>query len=242
LTDKSTSLIVEALGKALAEPVGSPLHTGKAGTGLFPVTAIGKQAAQRCKDESLLQVVRTEAKGKTVHEICAITEKGLAYLLAQVSPKQVLEDLLRALTERRNQVGDLVETARQTQATFDALKEAIEKVLHQLARAHDGSGPFAFVNGSETWQVTVLSFLRQWQADHASEDCSLAELFQQARKTVPALSIGHFHDGVRRLHEREQIYLHPWTGPLYDLPEPAYALLAGHEIAYYASLRQQPAP
>ena len=31
-----------------------------------------------------------------------------------------------------------------------------------------------------------------------------------------------------------QVYLHPWTGPLYALPEPAFALLVGHEVAYYA--------
>jgi hypothetical protein len=42
---------------------------------------------------------------------------------------------------------------------------------------------------------------------------------------------------LRSLHDRERIYLHPWTGPLYALPEPAFALLIGHEVAYYASLR-----
>ena len=51
------------------------------------------------------------------------------------------------------------------------------------------------------------------------------------------LSIGQFHDGLRELHDREQVYLHPWTGPLYAMPEPAFALLIGHEIAYYASQR-----
>ena len=46
-------------------------------------------------------------------------------------------------------------------------------------------------------------------------------------------------DGLRKLHQQEQIYLHPWTGPLYDLPEPALALLVGHEVAYYASRRER---
>ncbi len=39
------------------------------------------------------------------------------------------------------------------------------------------------------------------------------------------------------MHQAGRIYVHPWTGPLHELPEPAYALLVGHEIAYYASLR-----
>jgi hypothetical protein len=51
------------------------------------------------------------------------------------------------------------------------------------------------------------------------------------------VTIGQFHDGLRRLHDGATIYLHPWTGPLYELPEPRFALLVGHEIAYYASSR-----
>ena len=61
-----------------------------------------------------------------------------------------------------------------------------------------------------------------------------AELCRQAQKESPTLTIGSFHDGLRHLHEQQKIYLHPWTGPLYDLPEPSYALLIGHEVAYYA--------
>ena len=63
-------------------------------------------------------------------------------------------------------------------------------------------------------------------------------MLAEPQPTVPAPTIGHFHDSLRRLHEQEKIYLHPWTGPLYEIPEPPYALLVGHEIAYYASIRK----
>ena len=68
-------------------------------------------------------------------------------------------------------------------------------------------------------------------------DCPLAELFRSLSTLEPAPTVGLFHDALRRLHADARIYLHPWTGPLYALPEPAVALLVGHEIAYYASLR-----
>jgi hypothetical protein len=61
---------------------------------------------------------------------------------------------------------------------------------------------------------------------------------RRLRSAHSSLTIGQFHDGLRELHNREQVYLHPWTGPLYELPEPAYALLIGHEVAYYASERK----
>src|SRR5260370_507805 len=71
----------------------------------------------------------------------------------------------------------------------------------------------------------------------ASGDCPLPELFRRLNDSHRDLSIGVFHDGLRQLHEQHRVYLHPWTGPLYELPEPPFALLIGHEIAYYASAR-----
>jgi hypothetical protein len=236
MADKSTQLILDALSRAVAEPAGMPLHGTKAAPGLFPGTSLGKQAAQRSKDEGFLRVARTETKGKTVQEVCAITDKGLAYLLSQVSPKQVLEDFVRALEARQSQVGDLVATARQTQASFEALRASAEKVLHQVQSAGPGdktAGPAP----ADTWTRLVLDHLTRWQEARASEDCSLPELYSKARETAPALTIGNFHDGLRRLYDQEQIFLHPWTGPLYAIPEPPCALLVGHEIAYYASRR-----
>ncbi len=245
MADKSTQLLLEALSRAVAEPTGAPLHGNKTAPGLFAASVAGKQAALRCKDEGYLRVVRTETKGKTTVEVCAITEKGLAYLLSQVSPKQVLEDFVRALEARQGQAGQLLETARQMQAGLDALKAAAEKVLQQVHRGSRSQtqfgnefGPTASSNGSETWISALLAHLARWYAAGAAEDCSLPELYGQAQQAAPQLTIGHFHDGLRRLYEQEQIYLHPWTGPLYEIPEPPYALLVGHEIAYYASLRK----
>jgi hypothetical protein len=242
VADKSTQLVLEALTRAVGDPGGAPLHGGKSAPGLFPTSAAARQAAQRCKDEGYLRTVTTRARGKTVQEICAITEKGLAYLLSQVSPRQVLEDLVRALESRQAQVGELVATARQTQAGIDALRAVAEKVLAQVQQPKSAvplpcDKSEASGNGTPPWTTAALAELTRWQASHATEDYPLPQLYRAVRKSAPALTLGQFHDGLRRLHEEEKIYLHPWTGPLYEIPEPAYALLTGHQIAYYASLR-----
>jgi len=240
LADKSTALVLDALSRAVADPAGLPLHGGKS-AGLFATTAAARQAAEQCKQEGYLHVVRTETKGKTTQEICAITEKGLAYLLAQVSPKKVLEDLVRVLEARQNETGELLMTARQMQAGLDALKATAEKVLQHVHKAGASPAPplaASAANGSETWTGTILAYLTRWQSSGASEDCAIPDLYRQAQKASPQLTIGHFHDGLRRLNELEKIYLHPWTGPLYEIPEPPLALLVGHEIAYYVSIRK----
>jgi len=84
----------------------------------------------------------------------------------------------------------------------------------------------------------VLQSLTEWHGPNTAEDCPLPELFRRVREALPALTLGQFQDTLRSLQEQERIYLHPWTGPLYAMPEPACALLSGHEVAYYASLRK----
>jgi hypothetical protein len=237
LADKSTSLVIDALRKAVADPGGVRLHGGKA-SALFPSSPSAREAALLCKNEGYLRVLRTEAKGKTTHEICAITEKGLAFLLGQASPNQVLEDLVGKLAAFRSEMGELLTAARTMQAGFDAFQATTEKALEQLRKPSSIPAPSnGHANSAETWLGTLLSDLATWQAAHPAEDCKLADLYRQAQRVAASLTIGQFHDGLRRLVDQGKIYLHPWTGPLYDMPEPAFALLVGHEIAYYASLR-----
>ena len=237
MADRLTPLVLAALARAAAEPAGLPLHGARSSPGLFPGTGPGKQAAQRCKDEGYLQPL-------PAGERFSLTDKGLAYLLNQSSPRQVLEDLVRALEQRQGQASDLLAAARRMQETLDGLKVTAEKVLRavpppsakeeQLAERVDHTK----APEGDAWKESVLAFLARRQAAQTDGDCPLPELYRQARQAAPALTIGGFHDALRQLHDAARIELHPWTGPLYDIPEPPYALLVGHTIAYYASPRR----
>jgi hypothetical protein len=240
LADKSTQLILDALTRAVAEPAGSALHAGRKTAGLFPSTAAGRQLGQHCKERGLLRVVRSESRARTVQEFCTITEKGLAFVLEQTSPRQVLEDLVGILGSRRGEIENLVAAARQWQANLEGLQTIVSRVLERLQRPPDADrapGAGLALNGSGEWKQQIEEYLRHQRVSGAATDCPLPQLYQQARQASPELTIGRFHDGLRLLHEQERVYLHPWTGPLYEMPEPACALLVGHEIAYYASAR-----
>ena len=158
----------------------------------------------------------------------------MAYLTSQVSPRQVLEQLVRAVEERGRHVTQAVDAARQCQATFESLKQHVAKTLTQVQKQ-----PPTLGSGSDNaWKQEALAFLAKWQDKKPHEDCPLPDLFEHARETLPSLTLGQFHDGLRRLHDEGQVYLHPWTGPLYEIPDPACALLIGHAVAYYASRRK----
>jgi len=272
VADKSHHLVVSALSRAVADPGGLPLLGGKAAPALFPATAAGKLAAQRCQDEGYLQVVAaSDAARRGRGEAWTISDKGLGYLLDQVSPRQVLEDFVRALEARQAQAAELLDTARRMHQTLDALKARVEQVLprvpHFSLPERDGDPrPLAAlfaaflkngnshiapglpgVSGEDPRQAggymdrvdaALLGHLERWQGSGASEDCPLPELYRRTAADVPGLTLGVFHDAVRRLHDAEKLYVHPWPGPLYDLPEPSFALLVGHLVAYYASIRR----
>jgi len=47
------------------------------------------------------------------------------------------------------------------------------------------------------------------------------------------ITIGTFHDSLRRLQASRQIQLLPFTQALYELEAPEFALFVGREIRYY---------
>jgi hypothetical protein len=228
LADKLTSTLLAALGRAALAPCGAPLIGTKAAPGLFPATAQARHAAQRACDDGLIYKVASDPKGKTERDLYSTTEAGMAFLLQQSSPKQVLEDLARAVEARHKQVVDLLTVVHETQSELTAVKEMLGRVLSGAVH------PPADAAGSPEWIEQLRAHLTDWSG---AGDCPLPDLYRSLQAAHPDLTIGRFHDGLRDLHDRGQVYLHPWTGPLYAMPEPPFALLIGHEVAYYVSAR-----
>ena len=258
MADKLTQQIIDALGRVAADPGGLPLFASKTEAGLFPSSAAAKPAAQKCLTDGLLRVARTETKGKTSRELYALTDAGWEFLLAGVNPRQVLEDFVRVLEARRGEVGELLDTAKRMADSLQGLKDAVARVLPQVTaeRISFSREPLAVsretasgsrINGSLAvldapaaidLAAAVLARLADWGTSaNAGEDCPLPDLFRGLSARDPRPTIGEFHDCLRQLHAAGSVYLHPWTGPLYALPEPALALLVGHGVAYYASSR-----
>lgn len=259
MADKLLPLIVAALTRAAAAPAGTPLVGTKTAPGLFPPTAAAKPAAKKAVEDGLLAEVGTGGG-------YAATTQGMEYLLAESSPKQVLEDFCRALEAREGEVGELLAAARRMADQLAGLKDAVAAVLPRVTAGRIIAGrerpEFArtavgSANGDATMTATlaapaavatadpsddlagaVLARLADWAASAAAgQDCPLPDLYRSLGLREPPPTIGTFHDCLRGLHAAGRVYLHPWTGPLYALPEPAYALLAGHNVAYYASQR-----
>jgi hypothetical protein len=237
LAEPSSKLIVQALERSLTASDGLPLFAGRGADGLFPSAAAGKTAAQEAREAGLLRVLRTEGKGKTTAEICGLTEKGLAHLLEQSSPRSVLEALLKAIDSCQARIDSWIANVDDNRKYLHSLRGLAERVLNQLQKPEATLPPWARNGHAHDPQAALIQLLRDWQAGGKIGDYPLPDLYEKARAASLKLTLGQFHDALRALHDRQAVYLHPWTGPLHELPQPATSLLVGHEIAYYASLR-----
>jgi len=247
--EKVTETLVDALKLALAEPGQQRLFKSGKLAGLFAGRAgVNAEAAARALRDGLLEVVRTEAKGKTRLEGVRITPRALEFLHQHESPVQALRDLRTVFQANRQALplwldemrrdlqglaSRLTEEAQRWTHRLDALGEQVEAAL----RRAEAAGP-QLPDGTATavpWAVEALAYLDHRQSAGARGDCSLPELFAALRDRCPDLSLPVFHDGLRCLHDRRALRLLPFAGPATAIPEPEYALLDGAELLYYVS-------
>src|SRR5919201_5602799 len=125
MADKVTEALVDALKQALAEPGEQRLFKSGKLDGLFAGRGgANAEAAARAVREGLLEVVRTETKGKTTIEWVRPTPRALEFLHAQESPVQALKDLQAVLQVNRERVPLwLTEMRRQEQELAGRLAE-----------------------------------------------------------------------------------------------------------------------
>jgi hypothetical protein len=250
LADRTSQLVLSALSRAAAEPAGLPLHPARGAAGLFPASAGGRQAALRATVEGYLRpsavpapvAANSEPGGtrpvKVSAELYVLTDKGLSFLLSQTSPRPILEDFVRVLEARHAQASGLLSAARQMLTEVSSLRLVAERVLERIREPGYVWAPDAVDEPETRAADSILLDILSRRPGGSGEDCPLPELFRRASEAAAALTVGQFHDALRRLNDAGRVYLHPWTGPLYDLPEPAFALLVGHVVAYYASVRR----
>src|SRR5262249_23182417 len=102
--------------------------------GLFASrSGVNAEAAAQALKEQLLEVVRTETKGKTTIEWVRITPRAVEFLHQQESPVQALRDLQIVLQTNRGAIPLwLEEMSRELQSLRGRLAEEAERWTHRL--------------------------------------------------------------------------------------------------------------
>jgi hypothetical protein len=247
MTDRVTEVLIAALKQALANPA-AEWRLSKSGKldGLFPGrSGIAGEAAARALAEGLLELVRTEAKGKTLIDWVRLTPRGVEFLNECESPARALHGLRDALRANQQAVplwladmratlraldDRLATDAQKWQQRLDGLARRVEETLRRL----DAAAPPPDVTRAYPWAAAALAYLDRRRGGGANGDCPLPELFSALAREHADLSVGVFHEGLRRLRERRALRLVPANGA--DLTQPEFALLDGGAVLYYAAL------
>jgi len=249
MADKTTETLVAGLRQALSEAGEQRLFRSGKLPGLFPGRGgPSAEAAARALHEGLLEVVRTEAKGKTSTEWVRLTPRGVDFLHHHESPARVLEELRQLLQTSHEAVpgwlarmqqemqtlsARLTEDAGRWTRRLEALSQRVDEALRRAdadtVQVPDGMAPIV------PWALEALAYLDRRRDGGVAGDCTLPELFAAVRRQHADLSITGFHDGLRRLDDRRALRLLPFTGPSHELPEPEFALLDGPTVLYYVT-------
>jgi hypothetical protein len=246
--DRSTQILVEALQQALSRGDEQRLYKSGKLEGLFPGrTGPAGDAAARALRDGLLETARIELRGKTTIEWVRLTPRGVDFLHEHQSPAAALHELRNAL--RLNEQAApvwLAEMRASLQAlerrlSADAQKwqqqlESLTRRTEDTLRRLDEAAPLLPRELAEhyPWAIDALNYIDRRTNGGAPDDCPLPELFAALARGHPHLSIIHFHEGLRRLHDRRVLRLTPAAG-LADLPQPEYALFDGTTVLFYAA-------
>jgi hypothetical protein len=247
--DKIREALVQALKQALRDPAEQRLFRSGKLAGLFPGRGgTNAEAAAQALREGMLEVVRTETKGKTAVEWVRLTPRGVDFVHEHESPVRALEELRTALHTAREALPSWQAEVRQAlQALADRLAEETERcrqrmealgrqVEEALARMEDDQPPVP--NGlvaSVPWAGDALAYLERRLTGGAPEECPLPDLFAALHGQHGDLSLSAFHDGLRRLQEGRAVRLLPFTAPAAELPQPEFALFDRASVLYYVA-------
>ena len=246
--DRVTEAIVEALKQALCTPGEQRLYKSGKLEGLFPGrTGVNGEAAVRALREGLLEVVRIEPRGKTSWEWVRLTPQGVDFLHGHESPVQALHDLRDVLRANREAVplwladmrrsleelsGGLQKDAGRWLEKLEGLERRVEETLTRLEKLRRCLPEE--LTQSVPWAPEALDYLDRRQESGAGQACALPELFEALRRNWAELSLPAFHDGLRRLQERQALRLLPAEEG--SLAQPEYALFDGTQVFYSAAL------
>ena len=247
--DKLTETLIEALKLALSRPIEQRLFKSGKLDGLFAGrTGVNGDAAALAVRDGLLEVVRTETKGKTTIDWVQLTSRGVSFLHDRESPVRALDELRIGLQAAKEGVPVWLAEVRESLRVLEArLTEDVQKMMNRLEglsrrveetlRRLEENGP-VLPDGALTttfWAADALAYLDRRKVASGAAQCPLPELFTALAEQRGDLSITAFHDGLRRLQDQRVIRLLPFAGPPDELPQPEYALLDGATFMYYAA-------
>ncbi len=228
------------LDHAWLVPTGEASGKGKTCKGLYRLGPAGLQAVLAKSDPTALLRVLGENLARLEEEAARIPHaveaasvaagRQLAALSAEL--KQGLTDALRPFDSLP---AALQELKRALTATLEQVKPVdIDELSKRLAPAPPAAEPV--LSKEASWGDDVIRMAGEQKQRNPFQRLTLPQVFERVRAQHPHLTLGQFHDGLRRLQDEKRIRLGPYTQALATLDDPRNALFLDREVKYYVEL------
>jgi DNA-binding PadR family transcriptional regulator len=230
----SRQAALDALASSLGDPA-PKLLTGKGTEGFFKGTAAAvKPLVELSLSEGWLEDTGEKTAGKNPKSLYRVTPKGRQAILDNNPTRKLLETLDQST---KSQLGQL----QGVSAVLKSLSGAIQDVLEKVKNAPPPTlavGPQFNGNGSTNGHAPADEVQRQIITrirNHSIHNpITLPELFKELNARWPELSLGEFHDCVRRLWKQGQIKLGPYTRSYGVIASDYEAMFLDGQVMYYA--------
>ncbi len=248
MDDRITQITLDALKQGIAEPDEQRLYKSGKLPGLFAGrTNANGEAAQWAIGQGLVEITRTETKGKALVEWVRLTPRGVDFVVSHESPARAMDDLRAALeathdglpawiVELRGQLQALSDKMASELAAMGGRLEALSQRVDEALKRAKAAAPRVPEGAAGTipWAQDVLDSLEKRRAGGLSGACPLPEMYAAIRGKQSDLSVPDFQSGLRQLHARGLVRLLPFEGAG-ALPEPEHALLEGATVIYFVA-------
>lgn len=240
---QATELLISTLKKAHAAQAAILVHASGKSDGLFPRRTAESQAVMdQCLRDGLLELERTESKGKTLLEWVRLTPRGWQFLQQATSPREIIQELLARLDVQEAgmaqwvaQIKDQVLHLANRLESY-LLKQEEEwrglkaQCLAALAKIQTTNASSVLTSHAFLpWQLDVLTLAEQ-HAQIGRPVCLLQDLFTTLQKAHADLTITSFHTGLLEMRDRGCIELLTTTQDISAMAEPEYLLLDGQHL------------
>jgi hypothetical protein len=238
--DPVQAILLEALKAGAAHDGELRLYRSGKLPGLLPArTAAHAEAAAQALRDGLIEVVRSETKGKTTTDWVRVTPKGVDLVVQQESPARAMDALRDALQLNAQNIPAWVAQMRQELDAMsrrvlgeverigkrlDRLADHVEAALHEAEQEREAA--------PVPWAQPALEYLAGRSEATGQDRCPLPELFAALSARQFAMGIKEFHAGLRHMQESALLQLLPHEGTS-GPPEPEYALPNGPALLYY---------
>jgi hypothetical protein len=235
----------------LSETTASLPSTNKAGKTIMKKTAVlalSEQGEnflrQAASPESLQKGLEADRLALREEILKAVSAKGGK---GKMDLAKEWAGLTKAVTDLAKRL-EKVEAALQNQGqeglvekidqAFASLQKRLEKplALPSVPSVPIGTQPPKVPPKAEDWGDEVVRMVTEQKQRNSFQRLTLPQIFDKLRAKHPDLTLGQFHDGLRRLQDARRLRLGPYTQALATLDDPRNALFLDREVKFYVEL------